>query len=108
MPIAAPAPMIDTSRLSALRNASGMKPTASTASVMSRSGEAIFGSTTVAARGRKISAAPKPEKPRAIAAMNADDQQEDEAASGEFGGQEIGHATSGRARRNFGFRAALD
>src|SRR5690242_1521842 len=48
-----------------------MKPSASTASVISNSGEAIFGSTTVAASGRKISAAPKPEKPRAVAATKA-------------------------------------
>ena len=40
------------SRLSATRNAGGMKPTASTASVISSSGEAIFGSVTVAASGR--------------------------------------------------------
>src|SRR6185503_20230757 len=48
-----------------------MKPSASTASVMSRSGEATCGLTTVLASGTKISAAPKPEKPRAIAAMKA-------------------------------------
>ena len=63
--------MIPTSRWSALRNASGMKPSASTASVISSSGEATCGATTVLASGTKMSAAPKPEKPRAVAAMNA-------------------------------------
>jgi hypothetical protein len=71
MPIAAPSAMTETSRRSALRNASGMKPSASTASVISRSGEATCGETTVLASGTKISAAPKPEKPRASAAMKA-------------------------------------
>ena len=89
--MAAPAPMIDTSRLSARRKASGMKPTASTASVMSRSGEAIFGSTTVAARGRKISAAPKPEKPRAIAAMNAETSRKTRAPVERPGGRRSRH-----------------
>ena len=71
MPISAPSAMTPTSRLSAWRNAFGMKPTASTASVISSSGEATCGLTTVPASGTKISAAPKPEKPRASAAMNA-------------------------------------
>ncbi|MNZ92316.1 hypothetical protein D3C78_1113370 [compost metagenome] len=71
MPTKAPAAMMKTSRRSAMRKAGGIMPSVRTPSTTSSTAEATRGPTMALASGMKISAAPKPEKPRARPARNA-------------------------------------
>src|SRR5262249_10392424 len=71
-PASAPIDTVPTSRLSACRQAFGTSPTAVMPSINRRSGAAVCGPIAVLASGTKISALPKPEKPRARAATKAE------------------------------------
>ena len=65
----APAAITNTPRRSAWRQASGIMPNAPTPSIIIRIGAASSGPTLALASGMKLSADPKPEKPRASPAI---------------------------------------
>src|SRR5215475_16178874 len=71
MVTAEPATMIAVALRSASRHALGISGAALTKSMISSKAAARRGGATLLARGMKISAAPKPEKPREVPATNA-------------------------------------
>ena len=70
-PITAPAAISATSRRRASTQARGRKPSESRPSATRSTGAATAGPTSALPAGMKISAAPKPEKPRASPATPA-------------------------------------